>query len=184
MRTLVKVVAGLFLFLFFGTILLAGLLALFIDDDTRQAVHDRQDARQAIRDRQEAKQLAKQNAETPPDRDDKADGGDTPAKPESPPKPKPFVMPSYTVLDTMKRLDGNVQVEVLVPTLSRSSPLDMLEKVASKAAGKEEADILLLFATKAAQKAAYSDSFKRQNPAAAKGYLGRWTKDGFEEGGQ
>ena len=92
-------------------------------------------------------------------------------------------MPSYTVLDTIKRIDGSKQVEVLVASYTAETLQAHLEKAGKQIANKEEAEIVLLFTTKKAQKAVYSEAFSKANPDAAKGYLGRWTKTGFETSG-
>ena len=172
----VVIIAGGFLLLTTFCCTSGLILSLFVDDETMQA----------MRDRQEARRMAQQDAEAASDNDD--------SKPVSPlaeitvdapkaPQPPQFVMPDYTVLDKLKRLDGITQVEVMVASYGQDTLPDFKAKAAKQVAKLEKADTVLLFTTKAAQKAVYSDSFKEANPDAINGYLGRWTEDGFEKAG-
>ena len=61
----------------------------------------------------------------------------------------------YTVLDTVKWLDGKKQVEALVPNYSPGTSLEFVTEAAKQVAEKEKADVVLLFTTKDAQKAVY-----------------------------
>ena len=160
-------------------------LSLLVDEDTLEAMAERQKAKQAAAelaaDKAATDQTVAAVVEDGPRRDEKPSTSDGLPKSDKPPQPPKFVMPSYTVLDTVKRLDGKKQVEVLVASFTADTLQDHREKAAKQVAKKEKADIVLLFATTDAQKAVYSEAFSAANPSASKGYLGRWTEDGFEE---
>ena len=200
LSTLSKVVLGiaaLFLFLTCFCCTSGLVLSLFVDKDTLEAMAERHEARQAAAelaadkaatDKAATDQAATDQAATAvedrPRRDEKPSTPDDLSKSDKPPQPPKFVMPSYTVLDTVKRLDGNKQVEVLVASFTADTLRDHREKAARQVAKKEKADIVLLFSTTDAQKAVYSDAFSKANPSASSGYLGRWTQDGFKESEQ
>ena len=190
LSTLSKVVlgiAGLFLVLTCLCCTSGLVLSLLVDEDTLEAMAERQKAKQAAAELAADKAATDQAAtvvEDGPRRDQTPAASDDLSKSDKPPQPPKFVMPTYTVLDTMKRLDGKKQVEVLVASFTADTLRDHREKAAKQVAKKEKADIVLLFSTTDAQKAVYSDAFSKANPSASSGYLGRWTQDGFKESEQ
>ena len=181
-------IAGLFLVLTCLCCTSGLVLSLLVDEDTLEAMAERQKAKQAAAelaaDKAATDQTVAAVVEDGPRRDEKPSTSDGLPKSDKPPQPPKFVMPTYTVLDTMKRLDGKKQVEVLVASFTADTLRDHREKAAKQVAKKEKADIVLLFSTTDAQKAVYSDAFSKANPSASSGYLGRWTQDGFKESEQ
>ena len=99
-------------------------------------------------------------------------------KPMSRPALSPkMALPKYEVIDKMKRGDCVMHGDVLVASYTPTTPVADRERTAKSIAAKEGLDDLFLYSTRDAYKAAYSDSFKKEHPAASAGYLGRW-RDG------
>ncbi|GEM_PF-3229053 len=90
------------------------------------------------------------------------------------PVPSEVALPAYEVIDKLKRMDGVMHGEVLVPSYSQAMPAADRQRVAKSIAEQEGFDVVLLFSTRDAQKAAYSESFSNAHPDASAGYLGEW----------
>ena len=97
----------------------------------------------------------------------------------TPPKRSDPALPKYEVLSRFKLMqNGRVYGDVLVPSLSRTTPADRREKLARAICKHERLDDIDLYSTKEAQKANLSASYAESHPDALReGFLGS-LKDG------
>ena len=83
-------------------------------------------------------------------------------------------LPKYEVIQKKNRPIGGLHAEVLVPSFSRGTPVDTQSQVAKAIADKEGCNTVNIYATREAQQAMNSATYKAEYPDAAKGYLGSW----------
>ncbi|QDT82457.1 hypothetical protein [Gimesia chilikensis] len=83
-------------------------------------------------------------------------------------------LPEYEVIQKKNRTIGGLHAEVLVPSFSRGTPVDTQQQVAKAIADKEGCNTVNIYATREAQQAMNSATYKADHPDAAKGYLGSW----------
>ena len=90
-------------------------------------------------------------------------------------------LPAYTVLFSVDLADGSGRMgNVLVPSLSRSTPISKRESVAKAIAGREGFVEVYLYRTEDAYKADMSSSYAKAHPDALKsGYLGMLRRGKF-----
>ena len=89
-----------------------------------------------------------------------------------------LVPPEYRVLDKF----GN-QLEVLIPSLSVTTPRSELAAIGEAIAAREGVTEVYLYRTEEARRANFSASYSEQHPEAlSEGYLGKWNNGRFEPG--
>ena len=88
------------------------------------------------------------------------------------------VIPDYTVISAINLLAGGRHADIMITSLSRSTPLKKRSKVAFAILKKEGLKSLAVYSTQEAYKADYSYSFAEQHPEASKGYLGSISTEG------
>lgn len=81
-------------------------------------------------------------------------------------------LPAYKLADVVNQRVGGRIGEVIIPSLSRTSPAQRREAVARAIAEKEGLQEVVLYATEEAMRADSSASYAEQHPGAMKGYLG------------
>ncbi len=81
-------------------------------------------------------------------------------------------LPHYTVLDTVNLYQGGTHKDILIPSLSRSTPYRERIRIAFEIKEKEILKTVALFSTHDAFKAGYSASYAEQHPSATNGFLG------------
>jgi len=86
---------------------------------------------------------------------------------------------SYEVIDRTERIDGPIVGDVLISSYSQLTPVVETSRAAREIAENEEFDIVYLYSTRDAYKAAYSSSFSKANPNASSGYLGTYANGLF-----
>lgn len=83
-------------------------------------------------------------------------------------------LPEYEVIEKKNRPVGGLHAEVLIPSFSRGTPVDTQRQVAKAIADKEGCNTVNIYATREAQQAMNSATYKADHPDAVKGYLGSW----------
>lgn len=93
-------------------------------------------------------------------------------------------LPAYKVLFSGQKFGGGGKFgDVLVSSLSRTTPVKTREEIARKIASKEGCSQLSLYSTEQAYKANNSESFSKANPGAMKrGFLGSIQDGSFTPG--
>ena len=87
-------------------------------------------------------------------------------------RPTDGATPEYTVISAINLLAGGKHADVLIPSLSRNTPLETRSKIAFAILKREELCSLSMYSTREAYKADYSSSFAEQHPEAHQGRLG------------
>ncbi len=87
-------------------------------------------------------------------------------------------IPDYTMISAINLLAGGRHADILIPSLSRSTPLETRSNVAFAILEKEGLKSLAIYSTQDAYNADYSFSFAEQHPEAHNGYLGSITTEG------
>ncbi len=101
---------------------------------------------------------------------------EAPLSASAPPKEvAPITVPAYTVVFKQNMIaPAGVLVEVVVPSLSRQTPLEDVARLATAILTLEAGDRLNIYATHAAYLANGDDDYGKRHPRAlAEGYLGR-----------
>ena len=83
-------------------------------------------------------------------------------------------LPDYEVIQKKNRPVGGLHAEVLIPSFSRGTLVDTQRQVAKAIADKEGCNTVNIYATREAQQAMNSATYKADHPDAVKGYLGSW----------
>ncbi len=82
-------------------------------------------------------------------------------------------MPEYTVLYSGNMLGGGQSGDVLIPSFSRSTPIETRERVARKIMQLEQMIQISIYSTNTAHRANISASYSKEHPGALeKGFLG------------
>jgi len=89
-------------------------------------------------------------------------------------------LPEYTVLDTVALITGGKHGDILIPTYSRDTSVDILEATANKIARDGGFTSLSMYMTEDAYRADMSASFSNEHPGALEnGFLGRYENGQF-----
>lgn len=75
-------------------------------------------------------------------------------------------IPSYEILDTVDLINGNKFAEILITSYSKNTPNIELEKISIEIAKKINVDEIVIYCSKEAQKANYSESYANEHPTA------------------
>ena len=95
------------------------------------------------------------------------DDGETPMSSE-------VSIPEYVVADRVGILGGGNYGDIVVPSLSSSTPREELATVANAISAREGLDRLSLYCSQDAVRANFSQSFLEANPGAYDCVLGSW----------
>ncbi|MBL7066434.1 MAG: hypothetical protein ISS29_01055 [Candidatus Marinimicrobia bacterium] len=93
-------------------------------------------------------------------------------------RPATGAIPNYTIISAINLLAGGKHADVLIPSLSSTTPREMRSKVAFAILKKEGLKSLGMYSTQEAYKADYSSSYAKQHPSASKGRLGSISMEG------
>jgi len=89
-------------------------------------------------------------------------------------------MPEYTIISAINLVAGGKHADVLIPSLSRRTPIEKRREIAFAIRKKEGLRSLSMYSTREAYKSDYSSSFAEQHPKARQGFLGSISLDSGE----
>ena len=89
-------------------------------------------------------------------------------------------LPDYEVLDVEHMIDGGKNIEILVPSYSRDTPVEELTKFCLEIKRIDEYLWVYVYCTREAYEAKHSLEYARKHPGALdEGYLGYYEYDHF-----
>lgn len=81
-------------------------------------------------------------------------------------------LPKYKIHEVVKKIDGNIFADILIPNISTKISIDSLSKITFAIVKKEGLSEASFYRTTEAIKAMYSDSYSKKHPQAIAGYIG------------
>jgi len=83
-----------------------------------------------------------------------------------------ITIPKYTIIERIELIAGGKHADILLPSITRETKIDIRKRIAFAILKKEKLRSLTMFSTREAFNASYSISYAEQHPGAIDGYIG------------